>query len=234
MITDDKHLTMKDRPVSERPYEKCLEYGAGSLSDGELLAVVLRSGTKNCSALDVAYLLLDAHPLHKGITGLHHMDLPSLTAIKGIGKVKAVELLCVAELARRLASTHGARARDFSSPELIAECYMEQMRHLEEEHVRLLILNGKHCLIKEEEISVGTANSACVSARDIFMTALKYQAVYLILIHNHPSGDPEPSRQDLILTRQIREAGEMLGIPLSDHIIIGNQSYVSLRERKMM
>ena len=107
---------------------------------GELLAVILRSGTKNCSAMDVAYLLLDAHPLHKGITGLHHMDLPSLTAIKGIGKVKAVELLCVAELARRLACAPGVRARDFSAPELIAECYMEQMRHLEEEHVKLLIL----------------------------------------------------------------------------------------------
>ncbi len=234
MITQSKYLTMKDRPVSERPYEKCLEYGAGSLTDGELLAVILRSGTKNCSALDLACMLLDAHPLHKGITGLHHMDLPSLTSIPGIGNVKAVELLCVAELARRLASSPGVRARDFSSPELIADCYMEQMRHLEEEHVKLLMLNGKHCLIREEEISVGTANSACVSARDIFMTALKYQAVYLILIHNHPSGDPEPSRQDLVLTRQIREAGDLLGIPLSDHIIIGNQRFISLRERKMM
>ena len=234
MTTQNKYLTMKDRPVSERPYEKCLECGAGSLTDGELLAVIIRSGTRNCSALDAACLLLDAHPLHKGIIGLHHLDLPALTAIPGIGKVKAVELLCVAELARRMARSPGVRARDFSAPELIAGFYMEEMRHLEEEHVKLLILNGKHCLIREEEISVGTANSACVSARDVFMTALRYQAVYLILIHNHPSGDPEPSRQDLILTRQIREAGDLLGIPLSDHIIIGNQRYISLREQKMM
>lgn len=122
----------------------------------------------------------------------------------------------------------------FSSPEYIASYYMEEMRHLCVEKVMLLLLDGRHRLMKEILLSKGTANSSWVPVRTIFVEALRYEAVYMILIHNHPSGCPEPSREDLVITKQIKEAGELLGIPLSDHIIIGDKCYTSLREQQMM
>ena len=123
---------------------------------------------------------------------------------------------------------------DFSSPDYIAAYYMEDMRHLSIEKVMLLLLDGRHRLMKEILLSKGTANSSWVPVRSIFVEALRCEAVYMILIHNHPSGYPEPSREDLIITKQIKEAGELLGIPLSDHIIIGDKCYTSLREQNMM
>ncbi|MCI6859427.1 MAG: DNA repair protein RadC [Eubacterium sp.] len=231
---DRKSITMKERPVTERPYEKCLKYGAESLTDGELLAVLLRSGTKNCSVMDLAYTLLNGHPVYRGLAGLYHWNLEMLKKVPGIGNVKAIEVLCMMELSKRLSKASLEEESDFSSPEYIAAYYMEEMRHLPVEKVKLLLLDGRHRLMKEIFLSKGTANSAWVPVRNIFVEALRYEAVYIILIHNHPSGCPEPSREDLVLTRQVKEAGELLGIPLSDHIIIGNQCYTSLRERDMM
>ena len=225
---------MKERPATERPYEKCLEYGAESLTDGELLAVILRCGTRKYSALELAFLLLDRHPVCKGLAGLYRMDFEMLQSISGIGKVKAIEILCVLELSKRLAKASLSQKSDFSSPDYIAAYYMEEMRHLSVEKVKLLLLDGKYRLMKDIYLSKGTANSAWVPLRTIFVEAFRYEAVYLILIHNHPSGCPEPSREDLILTRQVKEAGELLGIPLSDHIIIGDQCFTSMREQKMM
>ena len=225
---------MKERPISERPYEKCLAYGPESLSDGELLAVILRSGTKECSALELAWKILEKHPVYKGIAGLYHMKIGMLKEIPGIGNVKAIEILCISELSKRLSRASVAKETDFSSPDFIAAYYMESMRHLEEERVLLLLLDGKHHLMKEIYLSQGTATSAYVSVNSIFIQAFRYEAVHLILLHNHPSGCPEPSREDLIFTRRVREAGELLGIPLTDHIIIGDRCFTSLREQKMM
>ncbi|MCD8020604.1 MAG: DNA repair protein RadC [Clostridiales bacterium] len=226
--------TMKERPVTERPYEKCLEAGPERLSDGELLAVILRSGTRDCSALELAWKLLDKHPVYKGIAGLYRLNLETLKEIPGIGNIKAIEILCVLELSKRLSQASLARESDFSSPEYIASYYMESMRHLETERVLLLLLDGRHRLMKEIPLSQGTANSAFVSVKSIFTEAFRYEAVHLILLHNHPSGYPEPSREDLLFTRRVKEAGELLGIPLTDHIIIGDRCFVSLREEKMM
>ena len=231
---EKRFKTMKERPVSERPYEKCLAYGPEALSDGELLAVILRSGTRECSALELAWKILEKHPVYKGIAGLYHMKIGMLKEIPGIGNVKAIEILCILELSKRLSRASVAREADFSSPEYIAAYYMESMRHLEEERVLLLLLDGKHRLMKEIFLSQGTANSAYVSVKSIFTEAFRHEAVHIILLHNHPSGCPEPSREDLVLTRRIREAGELLGIPLTDHIIIGDQCFTSLREQKMM
>lgn len=135
---------------------------------------------------------------------------------------------------KRLARASIKEESDFSSPEYIASYYMEEMRHLCVEKVMLLLLDGRHRLMKEILLSKGTANSSWVPVRTIFVEALRYEAVYMILIHNHPSGCPEPSREDLVITKQIKEAGELLGIPLSDHIIIGDKCYTSLREQQMM
>ncbi|MDO5146261.1 MAG: DNA repair protein RadC [Eubacteriales bacterium] len=226
--------TMKDRPVSERPYEKCLESGPESLSDGELLAVLLRSGSRECSALELAWKILEKHPVYKGIGGLHHLTLEMLKELPGIGNVKAIEILCVLELSKRLSRASVAREGEFSAPEHIAAYYMESMRHLNREKVLLLLLDGRHHLMKEIVLSQGTADSAPVSVRTIFTEAFRCGAVHMILIHNHPSGYPQPSREDLVLTRKIREAGELLGVPLTDHIIIGDRCFVSLREQDMM
>ncbi len=228
------NITMKNRPITERPYEKCLEHGPQSLTDGELLAVILRTGTKDCSALELAWKILEGHPVYQGLAALHHMDSKMLKSIPGIGDVKAIEILSVLELSKRLQRASLKRKPDFSSPDYIAAYYMEDIRHLEHEKVILLLLNGKHQLIKEAPLSDGSANSAYVSTRSILMEALRCGAVYMILIHNHPSGDPEPSREDLVLTRRVKEAGELIGIPLSDHIVIGDRCYISLREQNYM
>lgn len=225
---------MKERPLSERPYEKCLESGPESLSDGELLAVLLRSGTRECSSLELAWTILEKHPVYKGIAGLYHLNLPMLKEIPGIGNVKAIEILCVGELSRRLARASVDLDTDFSSPDYIAAYFMESMRHLETEKVKLLLLDGRHRLLKEVSLSEGDSNSAFVSVKAIFLEAFRYEAASIVLIHNHPSGYPEPSREDLIMTRRVKEAGELLGIPLLDHIIIGDRCFISLREQKMM
>lgn len=230
-----KHFkTMKDRPLEERPYEKCLKEGPGILTDGELLAVILRTGAKDCSAVELAWDILDKHPVYKGLAGLAHLSPELLKQIPGIGNVKTVQILCAVELSRRLSRASLSSEKDFSSPDYIAAYYMEHMRHLEAEKVFLLLLDGRHQLIKEITLSQGTAGSAYVSVKTIFLEAFRHGAVSIILLHNHPSGWPEPSREDLVLTRQVKEAGDLLGIPLTDHIIIGDQCYTSLREQKMM
>ena len=225
---------MKERPLSERPYEKCLDFGPESRSDGELLAVLLRSGTRECSSLELAWTILEKHPVYKGIAGLYHLNLPMLKEIPGIGNVKAIEILCVGELSKRLARASIDLETDFSSPDYIAAYFMESMRHLETEKVMLLLLDGRHRLLKEVSLSKGDTNSAFVSVKGIFLEAFRFEAASIVLIHNHPSGYPEPSREDLVLTRRVKEAGELLGIPLLDHIIIGDRCFVSLREQKMM
>ena len=231
---EKRYKTMKERPVTERPYEKCQETGPETLSDGELLAVILRTGTREMSVLEMAWALLDAHPSRKGLLGLCHMDREMLTSIPGIGKVKAAQILCLVELSRRIARASNPGKEDFSSPEYIAAYYMEHMRHLEKEQVNLLFLDGRLQLLKELLLSEGCENSAVVSVKSIFQEAFRVRASGVVMIHNHPSGSPEPSRADLVLTRRIKEAGEMLGIPLIDHIIIGDRRFVSLKEQDML
>ena len=213
------------------PYEKCLEYGASSLDNAELLAAIIRTGTNGLSSIQLAEKLLENAG---NLNGLYGMSISELMQIKGIGKAKAVQICCILELSRRIAKQKARERLDFSNAETIAEYYMEDMRHLSVEKVMLLLLDGRHRLMKEILLSKGTANSSWVPVRNIFVEALRCEAVYMILIHNHPSGYPEPSREDLIITRQIKEAGELLGIPLSDHIIIGDKCYTSLREQNMM
>ena len=226
--------TMKETPKSERPYEKCMDRGPGVLSDAELLAVILKNGTRELSSLALAGEILSLHKDYEGLIGIHHLTYEELIKIRGIGSVKAVQLLCLGEAAKRMSKAIAREKLCFSSPESIAAYFMEQLRHLEKEKLQALFFDAKHGLIKESVISLGTVNSAPSSPREVYLEALKAQAVYLILIHNHPSGDPKPSRQDILLTKRMKEAGEMIGIELSDHIIIGDQCYYSFREEHLM
>ncbi len=225
---------MKDLPQSDRPYEKCRMYGVSSLTDAELLATIIRTGTRNCKSVELAQKVLSISGQYEGILSIHHVTMERLLEIKGIGLVKATEILCVAELAKRLARASADTGREFHSPKEVAQVYMESMRHLEKEEVRLLLFDGKHRFIKESTISVGTVNASICNSREVFIEALNAKAVYMILLHNHPSGDPTPSGEDIRLTKKLRDGAEMIGIPLSDHIIIGEHCYTSFREKGLI
>lgn len=223
-------ITMREMPVSERPYEKCERYGAECLSDSELLAVILRTGSSGERSTSLAKKLLLSLP-GKCINGLFQSSLEQLQEIKGIGRVKAIQLLCLAEITKRMLRNHTAEeVLICEEPSEIATYYMPYMRFLETEQVRLLVLDGKNAVVSDKVISNGSFNAALASPREVYYYALKHKAVSVILLHNHPSGDPSPSREDMVLTRRIVQAGELIGIPLLDHIVIGDNRYVSFKE----
>lgn len=224
---------MKAMPGEERPYEKCILKGASALSNTELLAVLLRCGTQGENALELANHLLYQEN-EEGLLAIHHFTLESLLKIKGIGKVKAVQILCLSELAKRLAKASAKELLSFDSPETIARYYMEDLRHERQEHMKLLLLNSKSMLIGETNISKGTVNASIVTPRELFIEALQKNAVAIVIMHNHPSGDPTPSQEDIITTNRIKNAGNLIGIELLDHIIIGNNCYISFRETGML
>lgn len=225
--------TMKEMLVSECPYEKCDEKGAGSLSDAELLSVLLRTGTRGENVLELSRKILKEAG-EDGLLGLHRFTKEKFMKIRGVGKVKTIQLLCILELSARLAKAEARKTLCFRNPSTIAGYYMEEMRHLSQEHMKLLMLDTKSNLIAEKNIYKGTVNASLVEPREIFVEAVKREAVSIILLHNHPSGDPTPSKADVAITRRIRLAGELIGIELLDHIIIGNNSYISFLEENLI
>lgn len=225
--------TMKDLPQEERPYEKCLEKGPESLSEAELLSVIIRTGAKGSSSLELSRRVLELGG-QGGLIGLLHLTIPQLKEVHGIGTVKAVQLVCIGELSKRIWRTLISSQLVLDSPESIADYYMEAMRHLEQEQTMLAMFNTKNMLLKDIILSKGTVNASLVSPREVFLEALKYHAVYIVLVHNHPSGDPTPSEADLLLTNRLKEAGSLIGIQLIDHIIIGDNRYISLKERGIL
>lgn len=227
----EKSNTIKDMYREERPYEKCERFGASSLTDVELLAVLLRTGTIGENSLQLAQKILHPDFGQEGILNLHHWSMEQLLAVKGIGRVKAIQILCLAELCRRLAKAEAASMLDFTAPETIAQYYMEDMRHKKQEVLKLLLLNTKSRLIGEKNISRGTVNMTLISPRELFIEALQKNAVSIILLHNHPSGDPTPSKEDVLITKRVYDAGALIGIELLDHIIIGDNRFISLREK---
>ena len=224
---------MKCLPEEERPYEKCWRLGADALTDAELLSVILRTGSRGEPALALSRRILSLST-EEGLLGIYHLSLTELTKVRGIGRVKAVQLKCIAELSRRIAKTQAGSSLSFTDPDTVADYYMEDFRHEEQEKLMLLLLNSKGRLLGEEVVSQGTVNATLISPREIFLCALRYHAVSLILLHNHPSGSPDPSEADLLMTRRVRESGALLGIELLDHIIIGDQKSVSFRRERLL
>lgn len=225
--------TIKELPEMERPYEKCERKGAGSLSNEELLAVLLRTGTRGENAIDLARRIL-YNAGEPGILGIHQFSVSRLMQIKGVGRVKAVQISCISELAKRLARSSYEDTLCFTDPASIARYYMEELRHEKQEVMKLLMLNSKAKLIGESNVSKGTVNASVITPRELFIEALQKNAVSIVIMHNHPSGDPTPSREDLLTTKRILEAGLLIGIELLDHIIIGNNCYVSFREKGLL
>ena len=220
-----KHLTLKELPVSERPYEKCEQYGTKALSDAELLAVILKTGVKGERSIELAERVLAFSEERTGLYGLHYHTMEELMTIRGIGRVKAIQLVCLAELTKRMAKQQNGQRPLLTAPDVIANYYMQDLRCLEQEQAVLLLLDTKCHKIKDFVISKGTVNASIVDPRDIFIKALQYKAVNIVLIHNHPSGDVTPSKADIHLTERI---------PLLDHVIIGDNSYLSFREQGLL
>ena len=230
MNQKDVHVPLKALPIGERPYERFEVAGASALSDAELLAIILRTGTRNETSVVLAQNVLSHAHSEKNILGLHHMSIEELMQIPGIGKVKAIQLKSIAELSIRFARTNARSTLFMDSPGTVAHYYMESCRHLEKEQALVILLNGSNKLITDFTLSIGTANRTLVSTREVFREALKYGAVFFMLLHNHPGGDPTPSTQDIQLTQRMQEAGEIMDLELIDHIIIGDNKYISMRE----
>lgn len=221
---------MKELPDQSRPYEKALRLGTDALTDAELLSIILRSGTKGKNSLQLAEEILDLCKFRNGLLGIYHLTLQDLMSLDGIGEVKALQILCVRELSRRIAQMNTSSSLCFDRPDTVAQYFMEEMRHQETEKVICVMLDSRMQQIASPEISSGTANMSLVSPREILQKALSYHALHLILIHNHPSGNPSPSQEDYQVTRNLFRAGRIVGIDLSDHIIIGDRTYFSFRD----
>ncbi len=222
-------LTKEDADLS-RPYEKCLMFGAAALTDAELIAVVIRSGVKGKSATELAQKVLELPSSGSGLPGICHLSASDFMKIPGIGEVKAIQLMCVGELSKRIAQQRMRRRMQCTNPADVAEYYMEKLRHEEQECIICMMLDTRMRLIGEECITRGTVSQSLLSVRDVFLCAIRHRAVRVMLIHNHPSGDPTPSEEDIEVTRRIVTAGEILDIPLVDHLIIGDMRYVSFVE----
>lgn len=221
----------KTNGTQELPYERFLRFGPENLTEAELLAIIIRTGTREKSALELAeeVLKLARYP-KEGLLGLHELSLGELESVKGIGEVKAVKLKCLAELSVRMSAAKAKNGAQFRTSGQVAAYFMEKLRHRETECVLLASLDAKGQLIREKRLSEGSVRMSLISPREIFLEALDARAVNILLVHNHPSGDPTPSASDIALTDNVREMGEKMEIPLLDHIVIGDNRYVSFRE----
>ena len=222
-------LAIKDMPESMRPRERMLAEGEHSLSDTELLAIIIGNGTSNLSALDLARHILAQHG---SLRHIKEASLEELMQHPGIGPAKAVNIKAAMEIGRRI-SLDVRNKMSIKSPEDVKNMVMEDMRYLDREYFRVMYLDRKGGLLSMEDVSIGGLHSALVHPREVFKPAIKKSAASIILVHNHPSGDPSPSREDLELTASLIEAGKHLGIEILDHIVIGESTYCSMRSQQL-
>lgn len=215
-------------PVADRPRERMAAYGAGVLSDAELIAVLLRTGTQEKSALTIGEELTRNGGLYKRLAGMS--QLSELTSIKGLGPAKASTILAAIELGRRLASAKPLARGSFTCPQDGADYLMPRLRYLTKENFLVVLLNSKNKVISSEVISEGSLTGSVVHPREVFQPAILQHAAAVVVAHNHPSGDPSPSREDQEVTKMLVSAGKTMGIPVLDHIIIGDGIYYSFQE----
>lgn len=223
--------SMKQIPLEERPREKAWKNGAESLGNNELLAILLRTGTDSQSVHLVADSLL-AH--FGGLHGLMEADAKELTAIPGIGPAKAIQIKSAIELGRRFARLSRSSQPVIRSPKDAADLWLERLQFEKREHFIVLHLDTKNRVIGEEIISIGSLDASIVHPREVFKLAIRRSAASILCLHNHPSGDPTPSREDISVTKRLSEAGKLLGIEVLDHLIIGEHRFISLKEQSLM
>ncbi len=221
-------LMIRDFPQDERPRERFIQHGPQSLSNHELIAILLRTGTKDESVLQLSNRLLSHF---EGLRQLKSATLEEITAIKGIGSAKAIQVLAAIEIGRRVTSLTFADRYVIRSPEDGAKYVMDEMRFLSQEHFVCLYLNTKNQVLHKHTVFIGSLNASIVHPREVYREALKRSAASIICLHNHPSGDPTPSREDIEVTRRLSESGKIIGVDLLDHLIIGENKFVSLKEK---
>jgi DNA repair protein RadC len=224
-------IMIRDLPFEERPREKLKTLGAGALSNAELLAILLRVGSRNESAVQVATRILARGG---GLRKLPELSLEELQENKGIGPDKAVMIKAALELGSRLSTMPREEFGSITNPRQAADLFMEELRYKKKEYFKILLLNTKNHIISREEISVGSLSASIVHPREIFSIPMRKSAASVILFHNHPSGDPSPSQEDLEVTRRLVDAGNILGISVRDHIIIGDGCFFSFREKGLL
>lgn len=225
---NDYPVMIRDVPEEERPRERLVNKGAQSLSNQELLAIILRTGTINESVLQVSQRVLQ---YFEGLRLLKNASIEELMQIKGIGKAKAIQILASLELGQRIVQLHPDEKYTIRSPEDGANYVMEELRFLQQEHFVTVYLNTKNQVLHKQTVFIGSLNASIVHPREVYKEAIRRSAASVICFHNHPSGDPSPSREDIEVTKRLAESGKLLGIELLDHIIIGDKQYVSLKER---
>ncbi len=221
------HITIKELPEEERPREKMIKFGADRVSNAELLAIIIRTGSRRDSAIALAEKILSKA---ESLRELPLLTVEELMELNGVGLAKGVQIKAALELGRRMASSIRQEIKGVSSPKDVAEYLMEEMRYYQKEYFKVILLNTKNQIISTELISIGSLNSSIVHPREIFSVAVKKVSAAVILVHNHPSGDPTPSREDIEVTKRIVQAGEIIGISVLDHMIIGEGRYYSFRE----
>lgn len=227
----EENIIIKELPVNERPRERLLRYGPECLSNTELIAIILRTGHKKENILNLSSRIIKEAG---GFNKLLSCTKEDFLKLKGIGEAKAAQLIALGEISKRFKSYKAGEEYKISSPKDAAFYVMEEMRCLEQEILKVVMLNVKNKVIFEKNVSIGSINSSIVHPREIFKEAILKNSASIIIFHNHPSGDPWPSKEDINVTIRIKESGKILGIQLLDHIIIGNRKFISLKEHNLL
>lgn len=225
-------MIIKDLPREERPREKMISYGVSVLSNAELLGILIRTGIKNKSAVELANQVLSIES--EGIRFLADCTPEEICKIPGIGLSKACQIIAAIELGKRIATKPVEKRISINNPESIANLFMEEMRYYKKEFFKVLLLNSKGEVISIEKTSIGDLSSTIVHPREIFSTPVRRSAAAVIFVHNHPSGNPIPSQEDIDVTNRLIEAGKILGIKVLDHIVIGDGIYVSFKDKQLI
>lgn len=228
---DNTNYTIKSIPMDDRPQEKLLKHGANTLSNSELIAVILRTGSKNENVVMLAQRILNEDG--KGLRNIAEGTVEKFKTFKGINNVKAAQLVALAEISKRI-STLKIEKIKISSPGDAAVVMMEEMRYYKKEYFKIILLDTKNNIKKVSQISIGSLNSSIVHPREVFAEAVANSSSSIILVHNHPSGESEPSHEDIVLTNRLDECGKILGIKVLDHIIIGDGVFFSFKEEGLI
>lgn len=227
-------LKIKELPEMERPYEKLEAYGEKVLSNAELLAIIIKAGTKDKTAVDIAHQILNLNQNYdkNDLNFLRDLSLEQLMNLKGIGRVKAIQIKAICELATRMTRPSNYRKIQIKGPNDIANLLMNDLRFEKREVVKVIIMNNKNIVLKILDVAIGSGNTSSINIRYILSETIKINAPKIVLVHNHPSGDPTPTEADITVTKKIKEAAELLKIELVDHIVIGNMKYQSIMQCK--
>lgn len=226
-----ENVLIKELPTAERPRERLLRYGAASLSNSELIAIILRTGNKNENILNLSSRIIKERG---GLNGLLNSEIEDFTKLKGIGAAKASQLIALCELSKRFKCYKSGEKYKISSPKDAAMYVMEEMRYLKQEILKVLMLDIKNHVIYEKNVSMGSLNSSIVHPREVFKEAIVKNSASIIILHNHPSGECTPSKEDIQVTQRIKESGRIIGIELMDHIVIGDGNFTSLKEKGLL